>query len=147
VWNGLVENLLSDGADLIKGGPPGTYTLTKTYPDGRTVSAVSSTPRLPPGCFVMANDDDPEHLSKGGRPGDPHAYARQFEKLFPGRVCTVVGTNCFVSTQAAIAHCQGDWAAIKAKLASGEIRIGEPALAHGEALVLLARGRWDIKIT
>ena len=68
---------------------------------------------------------------------DPYAYARRMEKAVGGH---------FVSTEAAIAHCQGDWAVAKAKIAAGEFVIGEPAGEPGQALVMLPGGQFGIML-
>jgi len=75
---------------------------------------------------------------------DRYADARRMEKAVGGPVCTIVGTNRFVSTEAAIAHCRGDWATAKAKIALGEIVIGEPVGEPGQALVMLPGGQFGI---
>ena len=77
---------------------------------------------------------------------DPYAYARRMEKAVGGKICTIVGTNHFVRTEAAIAHCQGDWAVAKAKIAAGEIVIGEPVGEPGQALVMLPGGQFGIML-
>jgi len=68
------------------------------------------------------------------------------EKAVGDAVCTIIGTNHFVSTEAAIVHCRGNWAVAKAKIAAGEIVIGEPVGEPGQALVMLPGGQFGIML-
>jgi hypothetical protein len=80
------------------------------------------------------------------RGNDNEPWARRLARCFPGSHCVISETNCYVSIEAAIEHyegrCDNPWATVKAKIASGEIEIGEPPSgAPGEFLVLLDGGR------